>query len=62
VLNKYFADRAFEHGSAWRMADIKGASSWLPPGLIPTKKRWERYWPKAWGRRATTRPSDCWSK
>jgi ribosomal protein S18 acetylase RimI-like enzyme len=38
LLLKYFAGRAFEHGSAWRTADYKGAALWLPPGVGPDEE------------------------
>lgn len=35
---KYFAGRAFEHGSAHRSADFKAAALWLPPGVAPDEE------------------------
>jgi ribosomal protein S18 acetylase RimI-like enzyme len=38
LLLKYFAGRAFEHGTAWRTTDFKGAALWLPPGVGPDEQ------------------------
>lgn len=35
---KYFAGRAFEHGSAYRSEDFKAAALWLPPGVGPDEE------------------------
>lgn len=32
---KYFAGRAFDHGSAYRSEDFRAAALWLPPGVSP---------------------------
>jgi ribosomal protein S18 acetylase RimI-like enzyme len=35
---KYFAGRAFDHGSAYRSEDFKAAALWLPPGVGPDEE------------------------
>ncbi|WP_447963194.1 GNAT family N-acetyltransferase [Nitrospira sp. Ecomares 2.1] len=35
---KYFAGRAFDHGSAYRSEDYKAAALWLPPGVGPDEE------------------------
>lgn len=35
---KYFAGGAFDHDSAWRTDDYKGAAMWLPPGISPDEE------------------------
>jgi ribosomal protein S18 acetylase RimI-like enzyme len=35
---KYFAGRAFEHGSAYRSEDYAAAALWLPPGVSPDEE------------------------
>ena len=35
---KYFAGRAFDHGSAYRSDNFKAAALWLPPGVGPDEE------------------------
>ncbi|MDR4462418.1 MAG: GNAT family N-acetyltransferase [Nitrospirales bacterium] len=35
---KYFAGRAFDHGSAYRSEDFNAAALWLPPGVGPDEE------------------------
>ena len=35
---KYFAGRAFDHGSAYRSEDFAAAALWLPPGVGPDEE------------------------
>ena len=35
---KYFAVRAFDHGSAYRSEDFKAVALWLPPGVGPDEE------------------------
>lgn len=35
---KYFAGRAFDHGSAYRSEDFKAVALWLPPGVGPDEE------------------------
>ncbi len=35
---KYFAGRAFDHGSAYRSEDFKSVALWLPPGVGPDEE------------------------
>lgn len=35
---KYFAGRAFDHGTAYRSEDFNGAALWLPPGVGPDEE------------------------
>ena len=35
---KYFAGRAFDHGSAFRSEDFAAAALWLPPGVGPDEQ------------------------
>ena len=35
---KYFAGRAFDHGSAFRSGDFAAAALWLPPGVGPDEQ------------------------
>jgi ribosomal protein S18 acetylase RimI-like enzyme len=35
---KYFAGRAFDHGSAFRSEDFKATALWLPPGVGPDEE------------------------
>ena len=38
LVLEYFAGRAFEHSSAYRADDFKGAALWLPPGIGPDEE------------------------
>ncbi len=38
LVLKYFAGRAFDHGSAYRSKDFKAAALWLPPGVGPDEE------------------------
>lgn len=38
LVLKYFAGRAFEHSSAYRSDDFKGAALLLPPGVSPDEE------------------------
>ena len=38
LLLKYFAGRAFDHGSAFRSEDFAAAALWMPPGVGPDEQ------------------------